>query len=459
MRVTRFLLPAALVGMALAPACSGGDDRPPCNLGNCFGDGDADADTDADSDADADGDSDIDCFDADGDGHIDYRCEGGDDCDDADREIHPGVDEVCNGIDDDCSGGVDDQLLVDGADVVVAPVHSAIGHIALAADADGFGLLRLEQDVANDWHLLFSELDAGHQVRGEPIVVSDSPNYLYYETLALVALPDRWLVAYCDVGVRGPGARAGLLTLATIEAGSASAGPVIGDPSETTDQMPAAAVGATTVALTWQHNLDSVLYAVLDQETLEVVQQGDLGDVHNLNGARPSVVWTSDHYLVAFVDDRWLMNIVEIDEAGDFTVDSRTDAGSFALPSIAWDGFEAAVARTDTLGNMVSEFAVLDEAGIVAATTSLDLFKTPSLVGSPRAFALTGVTSVARETYRGAPRFAVLGPIGGVLNEVSFDDSSSGDAIDTLSVPAGDGWVVAWIDDGGGARVDRVGCP
>jgi hypothetical protein len=58
-------------------------------------------------------------LDADGDGY-----EAGPDCDDADESVHPGADEVCNGIDDDCEGTVD---------------VGATDATALYADADGDG--------------------------------------------------------------------------------------------------------------------------------------------------------------------------------------------------------------------------------------------------------------------------------------------------------------------------------
>lgn len=59
------------------------------------------------------GDADTSCPDADNDGYLDALC-GGDDCNDADAGVHPGAPEVCDvvGIDEDCNGqtvaGTDD---------------------------------------------------------------------------------------------------------------------------------------------------------------------------------------------------------------------------------------------------------------------------------------------------------------------------------------------------------------
>ena len=57
---------------------------------------------------------------------LDGYSESGDDCDDTNPDIHPGADEVCNDIDDDCNGAVDDD-----------PVDGTTWHED--ADQDGFG--------------------------------------------------------------------------------------------------------------------------------------------------------------------------------------------------------------------------------------------------------------------------------------------------------------------------------
>jgi len=56
------------------------------------------------------------CPDSDGDGHLDSAC-GGDDCDDSDPGIHPGIAEVsCNYVDDDCDGALHTDEIDDDGD-------------------------------------------------------------------------------------------------------------------------------------------------------------------------------------------------------------------------------------------------------------------------------------------------------------------------------------------------------
>jgi len=90
--------------------------------------------------------------DADQDGYIPTYCCNGDhcpgrDCDDFDASVHPHTAEVCNGVDDNCDGDVDEGLPVvfyadsdgDGYGSAAAPVSAcgiAPGLSALATDCD-----------------------------------------------------------------------------------------------------------------------------------------------------------------------------------------------------------------------------------------------------------------------------------------------------------------------------------
>ncbi|MEQ1507450.1 MAG: putative metal-binding motif-containing protein [Myxococcota bacterium] len=70
--------------------------------------------------------------DTDGDGFLDLSFRGGDDCDDADPDVHPGAPEVCDGVDDNCDG------LIDDAD----PLVDDAGKATLYVDQDGDGVGR-----------------------------------------------------------------------------------------------------------------------------------------------------------------------------------------------------------------------------------------------------------------------------------------------------------------------------
>ncbi|MBW1809155.1 MAG: proprotein convertase P-domain-containing protein [Deltaproteobacteria bacterium] len=80
------------------------------------------------------------CPDADHDGHPALSC-GGDDCNDADKDVFPGASEVCNNHDDDCNGEVDDGIECDsgfGCATASGPFSIAVLVILYL-----FGLVRL----------------------------------------------------------------------------------------------------------------------------------------------------------------------------------------------------------------------------------------------------------------------------------------------------------------------------
>ncbi|MFH1466898.1 MAG: putative metal-binding motif-containing protein, partial [Pseudomonadota bacterium] len=56
------------------------------------------------------------------------------DCDDTDPAVNPGATEVCNGVDDDCSGTADEGVCLDISNV--SPSFIGLGEAALAVTAD-----------------------------------------------------------------------------------------------------------------------------------------------------------------------------------------------------------------------------------------------------------------------------------------------------------------------------------
>ncbi len=90
-------------------------------------------------------------LDMDGDGYAAAEvggmvCAAGDDCNDDDENIHPGAEDVCNGVDDDCDGEIDEDCPTAGTCDDVEPLRVAVGRRGTA-----YGTFRNRDYVARSF--------------------------------------------------------------------------------------------------------------------------------------------------------------------------------------------------------------------------------------------------------------------------------------------------------------------
>ncbi|AKF03520.1 DNA polymerase III alpha subunit [Sandaracinus amylolyticus] len=106
-------------------------------------------------------------LDQDGDQHGPLRC-GGDDCDDTAASAYAGASEICNGIDDDCNGWIDDASIDAAAPVAVLDAPSAPRWVS-SASVEG-GLIAAYQTSGGAGVEVID--DASPITAGEPLVLA-----------------------------------------------------------------------------------------------------------------------------------------------------------------------------------------------------------------------------------------------------------------------------------------------
>lgn len=280
----------------------------------------------------------------------------GDDCDDTSARAYPGNKEICDGVDNDCNGVVDDGArylpLTSEPDAVrvssdgLAPIYpgglafangsyfaALTGAVAtksrvftvsldedgkkrapeeqltkVVADAfgghvvwtgDGFGVT-WEDRRTSSWEVYFSRLDAnGDKLAADVLVSEDDGYWSYYDALAwtgteFVVVWEDW-PAFNRMTIRGR----------RLDAKGAPIGvdvELVND--EVRSESPTVAVGRSGIGMVWNRmNVDhhEVYFQTFDR-ALAPVSAPVRVTSDAIGGSYPTLVWNDDRYVVAWAD-------------------------------------------------------------------------------------------------------------------------------------------------------------
>lgn len=283
------------------------------------------------------------CGDLDVDGHD--RCSG--DCNDGDETRNPEAVEICNGIDDDCNGVVDDAVegcprYCLGLDTLSQPIVHRDGafqrawDVSAAFDGETFGLVWSQDPDMSVFQgkVVFRRLDQDGLPLGDPVILAAPPDERA-EDPVITATPEGWAVAWFRTDSPTGASFQHLLPDGT------KVGPV-------TETFSAPGENGALVhdghgfGLAWNYNGGSSSDVRFRRYSGAGVP---VGTMQYIDGSNPDLAWTGTEYLVVMedgwneIDGIWLERL---DEQGRSIGNRRRLSGSIFgatfEPDIAFTG-------------------------------------------------------------------------------------------------------------------------